>query len=135
MSPLGYRHTPEARTKISAALRGNQRTLGLKHSKETLAAMRARQRGPTHNSWKGGTWKDGRGYIHIYAPDHPHAHVDGYVYQHRLAMEAHLGRLLLPTEVVHHINGILDDNRIENLALFPSHRKHMQDRHSERGAR
>jgi hypothetical protein len=40
-------------------------------------------------------------------------------------MEAHLGRPLLPAEVVHHINGIPDDNRLENLMLFASGGDHV----------
>lgn len=70
-----------------------------------------------NSMWRGGRWKHWQGYVYVYQLNHPYAK-NGYVYEHRLVIEKDIGRYLLLTEHVHHINGIRDDNRIENLQLM-----------------
>lgn len=62
--------------------------------------------------------KDTRGYILLWEPDHPGCGCRGWKPEHRMMVEKHLGRVLVPTEHVHHKNGIKDDNRLENLEVL-----------------
>lgn len=67
----------------------------------------------------GGRFKRPDGYIWVYYPSHPDATPKrGLILEHRLVMEQKLGRRLLRTETVNHINHIRDDNRPENLEIL-----------------
>ena len=84
-------------------------------------------------NWRGGRHITSKGYVRIYAPDHPTHNSKGYVMEQRLVMEQMLGRPLLRTEHVHHLNGIRDDNRPANLELWkrkdPTGVRPHQDQH------
>ena len=54
----------------------------------------------------------------VYAPGHPRATSNPYVFEHILVAEEILGRYLCPDETIHHRNGIRGDNRPENLELW-----------------
>jgi hypothetical protein len=72
-------------------------------------------------------WKNRDGYIYVpLYPESPFFSMRSYqkrigdasVAEHRLVVAMALGRPLLGIENVHHINGIKNDNRLENLELW-----------------
>ena len=98
-------------------------------------------RGPANPAWKGGvTYFRKHGnykpikYVRCPMAFLPMARKDGYVMEHRLAMAQHLDRNLSRVEVVHHRNHDPQDNRIENLQLFPNNSAHKRAEGSARNA-
>lgn len=91
-------------------------------SEETRKKMSAAKKGKNRkpSRFGGHIKKRTDGYIGVYLPSHPYANKEGYVMEHRLVMEEHIGRYLEKDEEVHHINKKRDDNRIENLMLLSS---------------
>lgn len=58
------------------------------------------------------------GYIEVWNPIHQNSNKKGYILEHRLIMSQYIGRPLLKSEDIHHINENKQDNRIENLELL-----------------
>ncbi len=89
--------------KISKAL------IGRKLSEEHLAATRKGHIASGH--WKG-WYIDKYGYKHIGIPG------NGYILEHRLVVERSIGRKLIKSEIVHHIDSNTLNNDIDNLAVI-----------------
>lgn len=91
--------------------------------------IQMRRRGPPagadHPGWRGGVTTDKAGYVLRYRPEHPHCNSNGYIREHRLVMEQKLGRLLLPVEVVHHMDDDPSNNHPDNLVMFASNAEHL----------
>ena len=68
--------------------------------------------GVQHLLWKKGSYYDRAGYKRVLVGSNE------YRPEHILVMEKDLGHKLDKGEVVHHKNGIRDDNRIENLEVL-----------------
>lgn len=65
-----------------------------------------------------------QGYRMVRDPGHPRAHSNGYVHQHIIVAERALGRPMPDGAVVHHVNGVKDDNRPENLVVCEDNSYH-----------
>lgn len=110
----GRKLSAESRAKIAAAHTGE----------------RSHRYGKRPHNYKGGIQRHGSGYIMQAVEDHPFGGVKKVVMQHRLFLEAHLRehepdspylvdvdgvKYLSPDAHAHHIDGVKDNNVIENL--------------------
>lgn len=122
----GKHHSIITKRKISKAHKGMKysKNFGEKITKSLIGLTREKCR-----AWKGGVHIK-NGYRYIYSPVHPYNSY-GYVREHRLIIEKKIGRYLHKWEIVHHKNGIKDDNRLENLELTTQSKhikKHIKER-------
>lgn len=83
------------------------------------------RKGNRANGWNGGQYRSIEDYILILKPEHPKAWRSGYIKRARLVLEEKLGRYLLNGCEPHHINGVRDDDRPENLMEL-YHNEHMK---------
>lgn len=59
------------------------------------------------------------GYVKVrVGKEHPLADPNGYAYEHKLVWAA-AGKTFIGGCVIHHVNGVKTDNRIENLQMIP----------------
>jgi len=113
--------------KLSSETRLKQRTARLgKHfgpmSLQGRKNLSFAHRGNKH-AWKGGiTYVNG--YVLIKHYTHPFADKRHYILRSHLVVEEKIGRYLKSGEIIHHINGIITDDRPENLYLFSNIKKH-----------
>ena len=101
----------------------SKKMMGHTTSAETKLKIGQSQLGDKGSNWHGG-WTMVDGYKKIMVKDHPFADGDGYVLEHRLLAEKAIGRYLEPKYPVHHINGVRDDNRNDNLVICDSQSYH-----------
>jgi len=64
---------------------------------------------------------DKQGYVHIFlGVGEPGANKSGWVLEHRLVMQKHIGRPLMFWEIIHHVDRDKENNDIENLRITTS---------------
>jgi len=132
---MGKQHSEERKEKIRQALLGRKFTkercknislalTGRKLSEDHIKSLRGKT-GELNGNWKGGQYKKD-GYVFVIDIHHPDARLNGYIKRSRLVAEESTGIRLTKEQVVHHINGIKDDDRIENLMLFKNNAEHLK---------
>jgi hypothetical protein len=65
-------------------------------------------------------------YLAVYRPEHPRSTKEGVVYEHVLVAEEAIGRILKPSEIVHHIDLNKLNNSPSNLMVLDSNADHMR---------
>lgn len=102
------------------------------HAHNAATLPRGGRKGELNHGFVGGRRVDMDGYVVVSTdPSHPHARAVAnrnykLIYEHRLVLERHLGRYLLPTETVDHIDGLHLHNDPSNLRVFDSNADHLR---------
>lgn len=114
-------------SKTFIAIYKKARQLGLWRSKEIEFKNRSSaKRRENSSAWNGGRRLTRKGYVQILMPEHKIADSSGYVMEHIAVYERETGIEIPPCCCIHHLNGIKNDNRIENLCMmtFAGHTKY-----------
>lgn len=105
----------ETKQKISRSHIGKK--LSSEHREKVIKTLRYGFKGKDNPNWKGGLHHQD-GYVFVRMPNHPKVHSNSYIKRAILVAEKTLGRMLMEGEVTHHVNGIKDDDRPENIEVM-----------------
>lgn len=106
---------------------------GKKHTKKALKMISKKSKAKFTKEFikrvyidrcQGNIKRDINGYTLIKDYNHPNKNSHNDVLEHILIMSKHLNRSIKKGEVIHHINFIRNDNRIENLHLYKNLSEH-----------
>ena len=76
-------------------------------------------KGSNNPKWRGGKIQRSDGRVFIYAPEHPNANLNGsHILEYRLIAEKKIGRMLTDKEIVHHKDGDVTNNGLDNLDVI-----------------
>ncbi len=125
----GTRTSAEIASLVGIAPRHARKIL-LKHDLPRLGE--GGRRGGGNHQFVSGRRISTAGYVKVTPPEgHPTAirrpgRAAGVILEHRYVMEQSLGRYLLPTEIVDHVDGLTLHNHPDNLRLFASNAEHLR---------
>lgn len=113
--------------KTKTAIYKKAYAMGLRKAKEIERLNRSiANSGEKCNFWNGGIMQTSDGYRLVLMPSHQRANCNGYVMEHILVFENATGIRVPKNCCIHHLNGIKNDNRVENLCMmeFSAHTIH-----------
>lgn len=99
-------------------LRNSSEVIKLAYRKYPSMGFKTGNLHPRFNGYR--TYETKTGYVRVYNPNHPRSGVNGYIFEHILVWEQFHGIPLPEGWTIHHLNGIKNDNRIENLVGMSS---------------
>ena len=116
-------------------LRWQYRQKTIRRTKKPFCSATCKNKFQKLGGKNSGTWSGGRyvcpsngGYVYINISPNKR------ILEHRYIMERFLGRKLKKSEVVHHINGNVSDNKVNNLVVCKSPGEHRAKYHNKDGS-